>query len=415
MEKNHNYENIALKLFIASHALFIFYEPLGIPVVFNMLLWTSAIFVLLLNRKMARINGILAGVLCFSILVILNIRGTEYISRGSYYLIAMLVSVLFLLLFTESENNLNKNYSIFILPAVISGCLIWIYKIVPSVYFSIVEPLMKPEHLAYNQHLIREGYAPSLGYEIGVTADCIVLSLFFIISEYKKKKLRVILFLFLFSSLVFLGRRGELLAFFASVVLFVFICINRQKKAAVLMSIFISVVLGLIMCLVIQGVLVDYKGTNRYLMTFSELLSGEDIMNGRLGLYVTAVELFKEHILFGIGWGGFAEEGRKIIDIVSNVHNIYLQLFCEVGIFGALCIISILLSIFFASGKALVSEKDGERKTVLRFSFLVQTYILTKGIMDNSIYYSNFWILYAVTVLPLIQDNWKKSRVKLYF
>ena len=49
MEKNHNYENIALKLFIASHALFIFYEPLGIPVVFNMLLWTSAIFVLLLN------------------------------------------------------------------------------------------------------------------------------------------------------------------------------------------------------------------------------------------------------------------------------------------------------------------------------------------------------------------------------
>ena len=118
--------------------------------------------------------------------------------------------------------------------------------------------------------------------------------------------------------------------------------------------------------------------------------------------------LFKKNYIVGIGWGEFAKYGKKIITIVTNVHNIYLQLFCEIGIIGAVSYIGILLWNLITTYN--MWKWEGKRSSILSFSIMLQLYILLKGVVDNSLYYDNFWIIYVLALLP-IQYYWNRKRI----
>lgn len=65
-----------------------------------------------------------------------------------------------------------------------------------------------------------------------------------------------------------------------------------------------------------------------------------DITSGRMTLWALAMEEFRKSPVFGIGWGGYKYVYRSTLwngqyaFPLMNVHNVYLQVLCELGIAG---------------------------------------------------------------------------------
>jgi len=62
----------------------------------------------------------------------------------------------------------------------------------------------------------------------------------------------------------------------------------------------------------------------------TQLLEEDDVSNGRFQLYETALNLFKENALFGVGYGAFG----TVSGLGVGVHNAYLQALVEFGLAG---------------------------------------------------------------------------------
>ena len=147
---------------------------------------------------------------------------------------------------------------------------------------------------------------------------------------------------------------------------------------------------------------------DNYLHRFSALQSDGNLL-ARYGYWETAIEQFRAHPIFGIGWLHF----RSVNLDGNDPHNIYIQLICETGIVGA-CIFGLLylVSLYTAyRNLRLVSEKrtfysnDIQRNCL--FSFIYQVFFLIYGISGNpqTLFYS--LIPYLISCAIAYTYRWK--------
>jgi O-antigen ligase len=170
----------------------------------------------------------------------------------------------------------------------------------------------------------------------------------------------------------------------------------------------ITAVIILILVVCIKAQIITYQGDSRLILSIFELINGEDISNGRSALYAVAWELFLENPLFGIGFGNFRIYGSQIIGSVTNVHNIYLQLLCELGIFGAIIIfiaMALLLRCLYINFKKSKKRKNYSHSY---FSLFMFVYILIVGLFDNPIFQDTFWLL----LFLIIACSFKTKKIK---
>lgn len=397
------WNDFSLKLFVISYIFFFCYGTYNLPVTLNLLLWVIGIVLLLTQKKINRLNAISACLLVMSIVVLANLRSGHFIARGSYYLVTILAAVIFLISFAGKEKDLNHNIYLLLIPACLVSFVVILYEISPNLYIQIVEKYFSEEQILYNQRLISEGYAPSLGVAIGETIDYVVLAIFLLISQKKnfRKKHVMILVSVFFGTILFFGRRGELIALLSTVTIIMFLKSSFIKKRNIILLFLMFLIIAFTVIPFLIPYIIDYSGENRFIKTISELLLSQDISNGRSRLYPVALAFFIEHPLVGIGWGEFAETGSKIITITTNVHNIYLQLLCETGIIGTTFFLGAMFVIFYTSYILWKGFQKKENSWCLTFSLMVQIYIFIKGLVDNPIYYNNFWIVYLLAILPV--------------
>lgn len=120
---------------------------------------------------------------------------------------------------------------------------------------------------------------------------------------------------------------------------------------------------------------------------------GGEITNGRIWFWEYALEQFKEHPIFGLGWGGFKHSYFTAIGHYSSTsqyvdtHNTFLQILCEQGIVGILLFAGAVFGTFFITWKRLQTWRKTNASVPAEWTY---RYALSLGIQA-------FFIFYCVT------------------
>lgn len=336
--------------------------------------------------------------LIIALIILVNLRPNGYIQDQPFYLFSML-NCLFIMNFCKpSDSDRDVVSSILITVAVLVATLVYLSRLMPTLYENTYLSIISSFSREYNHWIMAQGYSGAIGGSIGRTALYITVGEAFSISRYLTNKAKKDLFLsiFLFISLIFVGRRGELLAVSIAVLLTYYGFVSGHKKQRIILLSLAALVILFVGYFLIATNIITYSGNNRILQSVFLLIHGEDVTNGRTLLYAVTWKSIKQHPIFGIGWGGARTIVREILPNDVNVHNIYLQCLCEVGLIGTLFGLIMVMDIFrnrYRIFKTYVGTSKGKYVTA---AFFISVFIALFGIFDNPIFQDEFWLLVSI-------------------
>jgi O-antigen ligase len=97
-----------------------------------------------------------------------------------------------------------------------------------------------------------------------------------------------------------------------------------------------------------------------------------DISTGRFSAWNVAWQVFTKNPIYGVGWFNF----RLYYPIISEVHNVYLQILCEFGVIGFMFIVPTMFWTLSLTARAVHTVKISEHRTMLAVSFSYQLFFL---------------------------------------
>jgi len=300
--------------------------------------------------------------------------------------------------------------------AILQACAILLQYIVPELYYTCISYVL-PDYVVMSiKNRLADGYYTGLTREVLYTMVfiCIGLGLFL---YKKKKKLGDYLALTLLSfSLIISGKRATLLFFVVAVFMVQFLKSGNKTKQ--LKYIMIGL-LGVFFVVISYPIWSRIGALQRMVQLVGFLKSGSVIglTNGRTEIYQTAIELWKENKILGIGWGNFkylVPDDKWYAGF--DVHNCYLQILCENGILGfALFLVLIgivILGIIKLS--ALVKNKSYQYYSVACFCIYYQLFFLMFSLTEPILYeypsYILFYICIAITNALLTESKCKNQK-----
>ncbi len=162
----------------------------------------------------------------------------------------------------------------------------------------------------------------------------------------------------------------------------------------------------------------NFEKLEPYLSRYKDLTSIENIahessLEKRYGGWRAALEMFKDHPLFGVGIGRFVKEyanysqqyyaayARGYVSMIS-AHNMYLNYLAETGTSGILLLVTIFSTIVI-KGFSLI--KKAEKNYVFKYSLLVSVFIFLGNNLFDGITFAYvkeiekgliFWSIVAV-------------------
>lgn len=191
-----------------------------------------------------------------------------------------------------------------------------------------------------------------------------------------KKSIKDIAFIsIIYLAMLITGKRGTLI-FSTLTAIIIYFVINKDKISKRLFKGFILCGVTIIVFLLLANIIPNVA------MIYNRIFNSNDILNGRGDLYSLAWKLFLEHPIFGIGWGNFK---YNIVEQL-NVHNIYLQLLCEVGLVGATIIIGFMIITLLKTYKLLKNPNYISFKKELAISLTIQIMVMLVGISSTPLY-----------------------------
>lgn len=335
------------------------------------------------------------------------------------YIIAMMISFGYLLLAKPERMELWRVLRVSMVSALIFAGFVLICSAFQNVFWNGYYPILSEASRAYADRYIPRGYSPVLGGSCTYTDYIMMIGIGVFggkfLAEKGEKSPRKYLYLggaaLLVFSIAVVGRRGELLGVVAALVV-LWILMGEGKNRWIRLGCLLGAAAAALgMMVLLLPLLKEVDFLRRYVMTIEKLLAGQDITSGRTELYAQALELFWEKPVFGIGWGQFAthvtpeflaEHGAD----VANVHNIYLEFLCEVGITGAVLLIAPMVYLLTQTirqfGRLHNASVDSEdRKLAVQLntvSLTIQLFFMLVGLLDPCFSKLTFWAIYALAV-----------------
>ena len=140
-----------------------------------------------------------------------------------------------------------------------------------------------------------------------------------------------------------------------------------------------------------------------FVIRFQQTAEAGDITLGRLDNSVVAIELFKKNALFGIGWDAFKYYYQGIYGTLLNVHNVYVQVLAENGLFGAVPFYAFFIISFVRAVKYLYvlrksRIKSSERDLFLAISIAMQVLFLLYCLTGNPLYDQQIFYPYICAI-----------------
>ena len=335
-------------------------------------------------------------------------------------MIAMIISTAYLFFSQPDRKQLNNIMKIAVISALFFALFVLTFFIFEDLFWNSYYHILSEASRAYADRYIPRGFSPVLGGSctytdyvmmVGVGVFC---GIFFSLKKESKKKKKIICIVaitILIFAFIVVGRRGELLGVIGAILIFWILTGKGRYKWVRLGGMIggVIVILGLFVLFLPQ--LKEIEFLRRYVMTIEKLLAGQDITSGRTELYTQALNLFFSSPIFGIGWGQFAcyvtPEFKAIHgQDVMNVHNIYLEFLCEVGIIGAIFIIVPMAYMLAKTIKQFVrlyhfsSDTENWRLAIQlnTASLMIQLFFIMVGLIDPCFSKVIFWAIYALAV-----------------
>ncbi|WP_342470249.1 O-antigen ligase family protein [Ureibacillus sp. FSL K6-3587] len=323
---------------------------------------------------------------CFSLFY------TTSFSNSLVFILIYLVSILIFVTYSILDINLKLLMKVNLFLSSIIVITTLISKFLPEIYNKFLFPLMTQGAQSATIYFERIGVYSGISGQTGTNAFLISIGLGILLFQ-RKKNIYSLFFIFSFIyALVLTEKRGIILADILGVIIVYLLFFNFKTFSKKLI---IITIMSLIICSMIISnieIIIDFFG----------ITSQKDITSGRLGLYMTALSLFYERPIFGWGINAFVD--NPIYKTSVDVHNIYLQLLAELGLFGFVlymgAIVLTLILTLLLSKKNYNAENDSI-KSFLYTSAFVQLVFIFYGVTGNPLYDYNFFLLYLIFIAPL--------------
>ena len=286
---------------------------------------------------------------------------------------------------SREQNRWHKSYF-----KMMMGCGIFytvgtfVCTLVPAFYNNLIYPLMRP--LGYIQDY-KAGFTAFYGTNglymcIGL---CAILSYLFLNPVHKRKSIDYVISLALIVGMLLSGKRGQFIAIiFAFFVAYYFY--NSNKKHGRIMKIIGISILAVIALYFISFFL---PGVLTIIERFQEQIDKGDVSTVRFVMWGTAWLLFTQNPFAGYGWRWFRYSSYTLVDY--DVHNVFLQLLVEVGIFAALPFYIFIFGNVVCAIRLLIKVRNQDN------TYSNTVYIVT------AIVYEVFFVALCVTGTALYQ------------
>lgn len=257
--------------------------------------------------------------------------------------------------------------------------------------FSILNFIIIFSVFLSNKFLYDDFFNKGFSSYMSFSNTLLITSVVFFSHFLEKYRIRdLILYLIPLLTILFLGARGTFLAIIVSSIMLFF----NSKKIKIRNKIIIAVFFLLFIVIIILNSYYIFEGLDNILnnhninsrtvgsiLEFIEKKNINRLSSGRIYIYKNALRLISEKPFFGGGFGYFS----KNISRYPYVHNIFLEILLQFGVFG----LSIFLLIFFFMIIRLLRSNKYYLKTIFIILFFTSiTRLSLSGTFWTSI---NFW------------------------
>ncbi|PWU66588.1 O-antigen ligase family protein [Gracilibacillus dipsosauri] len=225
----------------------------------------------------------------------------------------------------------------------------------------------------------------------------------------KQKILALLMILLSITTLMLSGSRMPLIALLATIIVLFLWSISFQKvkfSMDVRISKKILLLLAAIPIMIVS--LIPFINTGMFYTTierFTSLFSGESIDSKRIELYRSAISLWEENPLFGGGIGSFPIHYWGV-DGRAYPHNFFLESLSELGIFGFLFIVLLVLFSFITIWKTRKKGMNNLQLAIaLIFLFLLLNANVTGDINDNRYLFTFIALTFCLNLFEYKKDT----------
>ena len=214
----------------------------------------------------------------------------------------------------------------------------------------------------------------------------------------KLKKYRIILFPLFIIVALFTGSRGPIMSILITMTLYFFL--NFRKlfwRFIVLLSLLIS----LVFITGFHNQLLEVKTVSRVFMNVQDGGGGKST-SGRTILFQTSIDEIIEYPL-GVGMGNFEEFANERFFLkrmsLHYSHNIFLEIFCELGFLSSFIFLIYVLVVFLSSFISIINNQKNE---LLQLLFYIFAFLLLNSMISGDL--SDARILFIVIALLSIKE-----------
>lgn len=234
------------------------------------------------------------------------------------------------------------------------------------------------------------------------------LGLFLLEKDWRRRLLFLATFLFCLHPLFYSYSRGAYLAALSAITFF---GVVRKRSLLILVAVVV----------IAWQTILPASVVDRISMTETPEGEIEHSAGGRLLLWDYAMELFRQHPVFGVGFGGYALStggvrlaNDEILPENFDAHNFYMRTLSEQGIIG-ISVFIYLLYRAFKSGWRLYRSGLSQFNTALGFGFMgtVLALTITNMFGDRWSYFAlggYFWILWGIVDSLLLRQSYDAGR-----
>lgn len=342
----------------------------------------------------------LGSMLAFIILGMLTLNNILRVEIGCF-----IACFIFIIAMTDNKyiDWIDYIYTPMILFSVFYGIMTYVCWLNEGFYLSKIAPIFG----TYESFLI-ECYKQ--GYIAGMTAHytrngiytafgLITFASLLFAQNYKRRYMQVIFIIMMIGALLLTGKRAHLLFVICALLFSYYIYFSNRPKTRMMNFILVGVILLFGINILINFVPAFGNVFDR----FDNLLTDENVET-RFRLWSLAWDQFKENPIFGIGWRHFMQTTVSGFGADLNVHNMYIQLFCETGLVGAVVFIAFFIGVYIMSIITFYDQRrrqDVYRKNAGRdlfFSVTVQTFFLLYCFSGSPFDDIHFYIIYLLAV-----------------
>lgn len=241
---------------------------------------------------------------------------------------------------------------------------------------------VNPEDILSRVYGTLKPYNPNLfgGYLISGIASLVALAgIYFNKNQYKLSLLALILFLMSSFTIFLTGCRGAYLALFIIFLGIIIASYNKKYEKSWKLFVIICIICSIVFLLFNHGIL------HRLMSIF--ILRGDSSTSFRMNVYNSAIQMFKDNWLFGIGVGN--KVFREIYGLYMlsgfdalSCYSIFLEMAVESGIFALLAYIFYIIALVDSFVRKFIVS-DVNYKILLFASMISILAVMFHGIFDT--------------------------------